>query len=305
METINNMASAAANKIWGTPESKEEPISGRSGNVGKGEPYDAGNIEHKEYTDDTPSTPSKETPSTTTASTSKLDSELPTHAAVQSEMQPKDPNPTAVKDSSTAAGDSTKAQNDVRDPADPATHHDKAAAKENVDDTTDGLDVGDNPDKLDGPGPRPLEDVARDNGGDAAKVARSSDGKVGGATDADDSSEDGAQSTSHGEGTGEQYVKSSGLKADGGDFDASVPGAGREADRLLEEKGVHKDGPNGGIVPNSNDHSDSTATPAAHTNGSAAHPSGSSPASPTKEKTSLKTKIKAKLHMHSSSSTTE
>ncbi|KAK0722987.1 hypothetical protein B0T26DRAFT_870939 [Lasiosphaeria miniovina] len=299
METINNMASAAANKIWGTPESKEEPISGRSGNVGKGEPYDA---EHKEYTDDAPSTPSKETPAPTTSSTSKLHSELPTHAAVLSDMQPKDPNPTTVKDSSVAtAGDSTKAQNDVRDPADPATHHDKAAAKENVDDTTDGLDVGDNPDKLDGPGPRPLEDVARDNGGDAAKASRS-DTKV--ATDAD-SSEDGPQSTSHGEGTGEQYVKSSGLKADGGNFDASVPGAGREADRLLEEKGVHKDGPNGGIVPNTNDYSGSTATPAVHTNGSAAHPSGSSPTSPTKEKTSLKTKIKAKLHIHSSSSTAE
>lgn len=34
-----------------------------------------------------------------------------------------------------------------------------------------------------------------------------------------------------GEGTGEQWVKSSGMKADGGDFDASAPGAGREADR--------------------------------------------------------------------------
>ena len=32
-------------------------------------------------------------------------------------------------------------------------------------------------------------------------------------------------------GTGEQYVKSSGLQADGGDFDATNPGAGREADR--------------------------------------------------------------------------
>ena len=33
------------------------------------------------------------------------------------------------------------------------------------------------------------------------------------------------------EGTGEQYVKSTGLAADGGDFDAAKPGAGREADR--------------------------------------------------------------------------
>ena len=43
--------------------------------------------------------------------------------------------------------------------------------------------------------------------------------------------DDGLQKESKGEGTGEKYVKSSGMKADGGDFDASNPGAGREADR--------------------------------------------------------------------------
>lgn len=41
-------------------------------------------------------------------------------------------------------------------------------------------------------------------------------------------------------GTGEKYVRSTGTAADGGDFDATKPGAGREANRLLEEKGVHK-----------------------------------------------------------------
>jgi len=33
--------------------------------------------------------------------------------------------------------------------------------------------------------------------------------------------------------TGERWVKTSGLAADGGDFDATKPGAGREADRKL------------------------------------------------------------------------
>lgn len=41
----------------------------------------------------------------------------------------------------------------------------------------------------------------------------------------------GIQSESTGSGTGELYVKSTGLAADGGDFDATKPGAGREADR--------------------------------------------------------------------------
>jgi len=47
----------------------------------------------------------------------------------------------------------------------------------------------------------------------------------------------------HGEpkkGDGTQYVKATGVAADGGDFDATKPGAGAEANRLLESKGVHK-----------------------------------------------------------------
>ena len=43
--------------------------------------------------------------------------------------------------------------------------------------------------------------------------------------------EEGPQGASKSEGTGEQWVKTSGLAADGGDFDATKPGAGREADR--------------------------------------------------------------------------
>jgi len=44
-----------------------------------------------------------------------------------------------------------------------------------------------------------------------------------------------------GEGTGEKYVKSTGVVAEGGNFDAAAPGAGREADRLLDEQGIHHD----------------------------------------------------------------
>ncbi|KAI9676643.1 MAG: hypothetical protein M1829_002960 [Trizodia sp. TS-e1964] len=51
------------------------------------------------------------------------------------------------------------------------------------------------------------------------------------------------QSESTGSGTGEKWVKSTGLAADGGDFDASAPGAGKEADRLLEQKGIKRSTP--------------------------------------------------------------
>jgi len=51
--------------------------------------------------------------------------------------------------------------------------------------------------------------------------------------DGSDTTDDGQPPAHESEkkGTGREYVKSSGLKADGGDFDASKPGAEREADR--------------------------------------------------------------------------
>lgn len=45
--------------------------------------------------------------------------------------------------------------------------------------------------------------------------------------------QDGGDEHGKDKGTGEQWIKSSGLQAEGGDFDASKPGAGREADRKL------------------------------------------------------------------------
>lgn len=69
--------------------------------------------------------------------------------------------------------------------------------------------------EVSGPGPVPLEQKAKTGG-------------VGGSTSEEGK---GPQKESHGEGTGEQWVKTSGMVADGGDFDATKPGAGREADR--------------------------------------------------------------------------
>ncbi|KAK6350095.1 hypothetical protein TWF696_006342 [Orbilia brochopaga] len=55
-----------------------------------------------------------------------------------------------------------------------------------------------------------------------------------------------SENQSKGEGTGEKYEKSTGMAADGGDFDATRPGAAREAARLLDEKGIHHGGEEGG-----------------------------------------------------------
>jgi hypothetical protein len=68
-----------------------------------------------------------------------------------------------------------------------------------------------------GPGQAPLEQRPKEGGAAGA-----------GASGGDD---DGPQKESHGEGTGQKYVKSTGVKAEGGDFDATKPGAGKEAYR--------------------------------------------------------------------------
>ncbi|PVH67492.1 hypothetical protein DL98DRAFT_641717 [Cadophora sp. DSE1049] len=112
----------------------------------------------------------------------------------------------------------------------------------------------------------------------------------------DGGEEDGPQKESHRSGTGEQYVKSTGVKAERGDFDVGKPGAGLEADRelpsftwyeierllmsricLFEERGVHREQPGEG-----------SPTGKEEAGGAADSKSG---------KPSLAEKIKAKLHI--------
>jgi len=138
---------------------------------------------------------------------------------------------------------------------------------------------GDDKQGVMGDGPKSLDTVAKEHGGDAGNIRTESEstsakgagaGSSAGAKVEDDDSES--------KGTGEQYVKTTGLAADGGDFDATKPGAGREADRLMEAKGI--DHVAGG------DHS---------------LPDSSSSGSGTKDgKPSLKERIKDKLHIHKS-----
>jgi hypothetical protein len=45
METINNLAGAAKEAIWGNGQNNAEPVSGEQGAGTKSEPYDQGNQE--------------------------------------------------------------------------------------------------------------------------------------------------------------------------------------------------------------------------------------------------------------------
>jgi hypothetical protein len=132
--------------------------------------------------------------------------------------------------SSTGPSDQSKGQQDIRSPDDSQTHPDTSRKRDNVDDADGGVDADKNPDKVDGPGPRPVAELAKEHGGDAGKATEDEKAAAGD----DEGDGDGPQKTSHGEGTGEKYVKTSGLAADGGDFDATQPGAGREADRMSD-----------------------------------------------------------------------
>ncbi|KAK1769052.1 putative glycine-rich cell wall structural protein 1 protein [Phialemonium atrogriseum] len=251
METISNMANTAAKAVWGTSASHEEPISGKSGDVSKGEPYDAGNIEPGDSTGvrATDRTPTNTNTASANSGGTGISSDTyigaPTSDTTTSGSGGNPPPPNQTQDSSTGRGDSSRTQGDVSSPSDPLQPGATAARqRSDVDDSGDGPDVDDNPAKLDGPGPRPIEEVARERGGDAGRAGGNAGGGALGGGEAKDEGaggEDGPQKESHGEGTGEKYVKSTGLRADGGDFDAANPGAGKEAERLLDQKGVHRD----------------------------------------------------------------
>jgi len=241
METVNNIASAASRAIWGegngangvkdenqtkVESTGQEPLSGETGDVKKGEPYDMGNDGQPTITD-SPSTSSKEPKSNTSilpvdshpkpTDTEPKTSELPTDSKPTSSMP--DTSPSEATGDPSYAQQPTQKQQGADRPSDEPSSEEHERIKETKKEAEEAAKVD-----TTGPGPKPLVEAA----------------KAGGAgTGTGGKNEDVLQKESHGEGTGEKYVKSSGMKADGGDFDAANPGAGKEADRLLEEKGIH------------------------------------------------------------------
>ncbi|KAI2626684.1 hypothetical protein GGR54DRAFT_480704 [Hypoxylon sp. NC1633] len=283
METVNNMAAAAAKAVWGENKQTTEPVSGQTGNTAKGEPYDAGNIEDPKSHSTTAETNGETTSTEDHTQAARFSKE--TGTATKADDTPD--NPSTDLKAASGPEDSSKAQNDVRDPEDPQTH--PKSAPTDVNDAEDGPNEAQ---KLDGPGPKPIDEVAREHGGDAGNL-KPGEGKPAESAEAvDEEDEDGPKAKSKGEGTGEQYVKSSGLKADGGDFDATKPGAGREADRLMEAKGMHT----GPTKPDG----DSSADTSGHDAGDKHHEKHEKHEAKTedKEKKSIGQKIKDKLHRH-------
>ncbi|KAL0930759.1 glycine-rich cell wall structural protein 1 [Colletotrichum truncatum] len=294
METINNMATAATKAIWGTNEAKEEPISGVRGNTNNGEPYDAGNIEDPQKKADTVGASNESSTATSTTSgvpvASSSATEHPTrHKADIGKPELNDRSPEDAAPHDSAAG-----KTDTRHPTDPATDPKPEGQDVSTESGTGPTNKGD---KLDGPGPRPLEAVAKERGGDAGNISGSSHSGLAAGEASEE--EDGPQNKSHGEGTGEKYIKSTGLAADGGDFDATKPGAGREADRLLDEKDPAAAAARAAAAkPGSHNTTDNNNSGSKHSSNSGVERTHSPNDGSEKEKKSLGDKIKAKLHRH-------
>lgn len=304
METITNLANSASKAVWGdnttTATTNEtvhpgtetthnetkgtEPVSGKLGDTSKGEPFDAGNMASGANKDITPTRPAPaNNPSTTSL------------AGVVVDDTNQSKGPTTEHPSTTGDTGFKAAQADTRDPnSSLTTNHETEKARMNVDDTG-ALDKSENPSKIDGPGPKPIGEVAHERGGDAGAVTRES--AHGGAAEG----EDGLNAKSKSEGTGEKYIKSSGLAAEGGDFDATKPGAGREADRLLEQRGIVNPATAAAATgPKEDDdhkaaHAEKVSSDKASSDKASTDKASTGSPDP-KEKHSLKDKIKAKLH---------
>jgi len=258
METITSMAQTAAKAVWGNGTERDEPISGVQGDVAKGEPFDGGNIDPLE--------------------SNKGGSEFETETSNElkkSNSSTKDP---AI---GTETSKDLKNSNATKDPVVTSTDEPAPAEKPPSRDTRDSneADAGeDGEEGVMGDGPRPLATVAKECGGDAGNMKTEPEPESESSGDA----AAGKDGDGEGKGTGELYVKASGLAADGGDFDAAKPGAGREADRLMEENGIKREA----------GHDSKPSKLDSMSSGSGSKDDN--------EKPSMKDRIKDKLHLHKS-----
>jgi len=262
MEAINNMAGAASKAIWGegANASGEEPVSGQKGAGTTEEPFDKGN---------------EEAPAENKPTTSGVDTSSATNGDAPAQKQqgadrpgeaPGPENTEAIKKTKESAESSASKD---KESAESSSSKDKPKVPHTDEEREEAMQKGEFPhDPNDHSGePLKIHDGSEKKTERSESVSHEGGGTLGGPA----------------KGMGKEVVKASGVAADGGDFDATKPGAGSEANRLLEEQGVHKSKPD--------DPSDTTST----------SPSPSDKLG----KPSKMTKLKEKLHIKKSSSTTE
>jgi len=261
MEAVNNIMSTATKTIWGD-KAGEEPVNGQTGAGTVNEPYDKGN---DSTTGGAPTEGATDNRINSTQPSSEPTSNPAASGAVPHQKQqgadrpdaePSDAQIDAVKDKKDAAESALNSDSTPKITSD--EEREKLAEKGEL--PHDPNDHSGEPMKMHnagGAGGDPREEAEagkpKDRSASVAQEGGGEHGKV--------------------KGTGEQWVKSTGIAAEGGDFDVTKPGAGREATRLMEEKGIKTD----------------SATIDATTNPSST--------SEEKEKVSKLAKLKEKMHI--------
>jgi len=260
MEAVKNTVTQA---IWGKTEAEEttthnqtagqEPVSGVTGAGNADEPFDKGNAEAGEVKPVTSTLPDRTQSSTIDPESSSSPTTLLGAKTDMERNQPAitDPKTSGTADSTGANVDTTNVKigstpkpGDVQDGTEDAVKRAESGQRISDEEREQLAEAGKLPKDPNDHSGEPMkmhgesklgDDLGEDSLDGAAKKER-----------AKSVSHEGGGEHGKEQGTGTQYVKSSGLAAEGGDFDASNPGAGREATRLLEEKGVKRDGDNHG-----------------------------------------------------------
>jgi len=265
METISNISSAASKAIWGegntstTNDSGTEPVSGEQGKGTVNDPFDHGNEEQNttashDTTSGTNNTSAETTGSETVGSTGGNINQPPSSGVDTSSAGPSGPSNAVAGDQTgdPSSGVKPKAKQQGADkPTEAPKTDDSVQAKmPHSDEERERLMMkGEFPHDPNDHSGEPLKMHSEKAGGDVGDEEEEEKDEEGKPIKKDRSqsvAQEGGAPHGASKGTGQEYVKSSGMAADGGDFDATKPGAGSEANRLLEEKGVHKDGGNKG-----------------------------------------------------------
>jgi hypothetical protein len=224
METVNTVVSSASKMIWGEPKAGEEPVNGQTGAGTLNEPYDKGN-------DDVAGTAPSTTSPTSTGTTAKSDINPASSGAAPFQKQQGADRPTEEPSAA-----QTEAVND------------KTQSAEHASSSHPHITSDEQREKLAEKGELPK--IPNDHSGEPMKMHAGGDPEkpVEGETTAQKTERSASVAQEGGgehgkvKGTGEQWVKTSGMAAEGGDFDVTKPGAGKEATRLMEEKGIKTEG---------------------------------------------------------------
>ncbi|TEY71415.1 hypothetical protein BOTCAL_0093g00090 [Botryotinia calthae] len=260
METVNNIAAAASKAIWGEPQETTdaanativpetkgtEPISGELGDTKKGEPYDLGNADSTTTQNTLSSTISDSTPTPTNTNTSTLSP--PGLGAKPLDSSISSPTPDSVSQTlaETHIAPLSSTEPDTSSSSLKPTSEKPLISEHinpNLPDAPTGKPLSSSPSTsttttttenkaidLSTAGSEPLSEIrgATATEKEKEKEKPSSTANAQGVpTDLQpvDANSGSGTGTATETGTGEKYIKSSGVRAEGGDFDATRPGA--------------------------------------------------------------------------------